>query len=216
MFALYCCTFLFGRSFDYVQDNTGKILYKDPDFREGDFECNLFDDEKRLTKSYSGHSIWQTEYFYDANSKLVSKSVVSKKDGTGKNYVSTYEYSASGKLLRKTDANGIVYENIYNDKGVVIKTMTYNKEEPTSKFYEETIVDDTGKETKAVNALGEKVSTFEYEGGARAEFKLKLIQVATKQPMAMMKVAILLKFQILQMAWQTQTRLNRFVEKQPA
>lgn len=149
---------------DY-SNNTGKILYKDPDFREGDFECNLFDDEKRLTKSYSGHSIWQTEYFYDANSKLVSKSVVSKKDGTGKNYVSTYEYSASGKLLRKTDANGIVYENIYNDKGVVIKTMTYNKEEPTSKFYEETIVDDTGKETKAVNALGEEVSTFEYEGG---------------------------------------------------
>ena len=149
---------------DY-SNNTGKILYKDPDFREGDFECNLFDDEKRLTKSYSGHSIWQTEYFYDANSKLVSKSVVSKKDGTGKNYVSTYEYSASGKLLRKIDANGIVYENIYNDKGVVIKTMTYNKEEPTSKFYEETIVDDTGKETKAVNALGEEVSTFEYEGG---------------------------------------------------
>lgn len=199
---------------DY-SNNTGKILYKDPDFREGDFECNLFDDEKRLTKSYSGHSIWQTEYFYNANSKLVSKSVVSKKDGTGKNYVSTYEYSASGKLLRKTDANGIVYENIYNDKGVVIKTMTYNKEEPTSKFYEETIVDDTGKETKAVNALGEEVSTFEYEG-ARAEFKLKLIQVATKQPMAMMKVAILLKFQILQMAWQTQTRLKRFVEKQSA
>lgn len=149
---------------DY-SNNTGKILYKDPDFREGDFECNLFDDEKRLTKSYSGHSIWQTEYFYDANSKLVSKSVVSKKDGTGKNYFSTYEYSASGKLLRKIDANGIVYENIYNDKGVVIKTMTYNKEEPTSKFYEETIVDDTGKETKAVNALGEEVSTFEYEGG---------------------------------------------------
>lgn len=86
--------------------------------------------------------------------------IKTQKDGTGKNYVSTYEYSASGKLLHKTDANGIVYENIYNDKGVVIKTMTYNKEEPTSKFYEETIVDDMGKETKAVNALGEEVSTF--------------------------------------------------------
>ena len=72
-------------------------------------------------------------------------------DEDDKEFITTYEYNKNNKLLKTIDYNGIVTENVYNDKGVVTKTLTYHINEPTRKFYSETPTDEKGNTTASVN-----------------------------------------------------------------
>ncbi len=73
-----------------------------------------------------------------------------------------YEYNRHGRLLRTIDYNGIVKENVYNDNGTLVKTMTYHKDVPSMKFYSEQILDDKGIVQSEVNSLGEETIKYEY------------------------------------------------------
>ena len=139
---------------DY-SNNTGSIRFTDLEFKTATWEKSSYNQDGLIIKKEAIHSEWLAEYEYD-KSNLIKEIITSKK--TNKQFVTTYDYTKTGKLLRTTDYNGIVKENVYNDKGIVIKTITYHKNEPTSKLYEESIVDDKGNTTSSVNAFGEKIS----------------------------------------------------------
>ncbi len=147
-------------------ENTGDIIFTDLDFRQADFEVTEYDANKRPVKSFSAHSNFETIYEYeDEETTRPCKQIVRDKFDISKVYETTFEYTKAGKLLRSIDHNEIVTENVYNQRGVVTKTMTYHKDEPTSKFYDEKKLDDKGKETASVNELGEETSTYEYIDG---------------------------------------------------
>ena len=148
--------------------NTGKLEYTDLEFKEADWECVKYDDLKRPVRKETAHSEWITLYEYDDDTTNVAREILFKtkeeNDPERKEFITTYEYNKQGSLLRSTDHNGIIKENIYNDKGFVIKSVTYHKDEPSSKLYEEKVLDEKGKPTGQVNELGEKTNTYEYAG----------------------------------------------------
>lgn len=147
---------------DY-SNNSGNIKYTDLQFKQGDFECIEYDDLNRPIRAYSGHSDWQVEYLYTDNSSNISKTIISKKENSSQKYESTYEYSKDNKLIRSVDYNGIVNENIYNSNGFKIKSITYHKDEPSSKLYNEQLIDENGLTVGAVNSLGNQISKYEYD-----------------------------------------------------
>ena len=150
--------------------NTGKLEYTDLEFKEADWECVKYDDLKRPIRKEAAHSEWITLYEYDDDTTNVAREILFKtkeeNDPERKEFITTYEYNKQGSLLRSTDYNGIIKENIYNDKGFVIKSVTYHKDEPSSKLYEEKVLDEKGKPTGQVNELGEKTNTYEYINGS--------------------------------------------------
>ncbi|HIT61871.1 MAG TPA: RHS repeat protein, partial [Candidatus Caccovivens faecavium] len=167
----YCATAILLRndtilsiecSIDY-SENTGDLIFTDLDFKQADFEITDYDSFKRPIKNYSAHSNFITTYDYaDDETTNPCKQTVTINKNT---YITTFEYTKEGKLLRSIDYNGIVKENVYNDQGIVVKTITYHKDEPTNKFYDEKKLDEKGKETASINELGEETASYEYING---------------------------------------------------
>jgi len=149
-------------NFNY-QNNVGNVEYKDPTFVLGDFEEQNFDEFGRVVKSVRGHSKFITEYVYDGESSRVLKEIQINKKCESEKYVSLYQYNKNGVLWRTISHNGVVTDNVLNENGEIIKTLTYHKDEPTVKFVQENILDEKGKETCSVNEFGEKISTFEFD-----------------------------------------------------
>lgn len=153
---------------DY-SNNTGKIEFTDLEFKEADFEESIYDEQNRLVEKSSAHSQWVTKFEYEKNSSRISKELIFKKseidNENTKPLETNYEYNKQGSLIRTTDYNGIVNENIYNNKGLVVKSVTYHKDEPSSKFYQENCLDEKGKSTKDVNELGVDGAKLEYIEG---------------------------------------------------
>ncbi len=150
--------------FDYSNNtNTANVQFTDLDLREGSCESRHYDDEGKLIRSDSSTSF--TLYTYDSDGNLLSETTRLIHDEDNREFTTTYEYNKNNKLLKTIDYNGIVTENVYNDKGVVTKTLTYHVSEPTRKFYSETPTDEKGKTTSSVNEFGEPLSTNEYIDG---------------------------------------------------
>ena len=144
---------------DY-SNNTGSISYTDLELKEGDYEINHFDTEDRLVQTIKAHSNFVTNYEYDTNSNRLIREVIENVDDQTK-YVTQHYYTVDGKPLRTIDYNGVVNENVYNDKGEVVKSITYHKDQPSSKLYQEKLLDEKGNTTGELNTLGEQVCTYE-------------------------------------------------------
>ena len=145
--------------------NTGDIIFTDLTFKQADFEITDYDSFKRPIKNYSAHSNFIITYEYEnEETKNPCKQIITN-IAENKDYITTFEYTKEGKLLRSIDYNGIVKENVFNDQGVVIKTITYHQDELTNKFYEEKKLDEKGKETASINELGEETASYEYING---------------------------------------------------
>ena len=150
--------------FDYSNNtNTANVQFTDLELREGSCESRHYDDESKLIKSESSTSF--TLYTYDSDGNLMSETTRLIHDEDDKEFITTYEYNKNNKLLKTIDYNGIVTENVYNDKGVVTKTLTYHVNEPTRKFYSETPTDEKGNTTASVNEFGEPLANYEYIDG---------------------------------------------------
>ncbi len=143
-------------------NNTGDISFTDPEFKECDCERVEYDEQKRPVKKYSAHSEWITSCEYDGDSNNIIKEIITSNKDNKLYFATTYEYNKQGKLLRTIDYNNIVKENVYNDKGLVEKSITYSKDEPTSKYYEENNLDEKGKSKGSVNEFGKKVCEYNY------------------------------------------------------
>ncbi len=149
---------------DYSNNtNIDKLIFTDLELKQGDFERVDYNSDNLPIKKSTGHSEWETTYTYDENQKLICETIVSKKTKT--EYSTTYEYNKNGKLIKSTDFNGIIKESVYDDKGSVIKTLTYHKDEPANIICEETFLDEKGQQTYAVNEFGEKLYDYEYLDG---------------------------------------------------
>ncbi len=146
---------------DY-SNNTGDISFTDLSFFEADWETIEYDQNNLPIKKQSAHSNWVTTFEYDKDSINLLKETISSSTNPDTKFVTTYEYDKYGKQIRSTDYNGIVKENVYDNKGILIKSLTYHKDQPSSKFYEEQMVDEKGNVTSNVNALGEEISKLEY------------------------------------------------------
>lgn len=146
--------------------NTGDISFTDLTFKQADFEVTEYDSAKRPAKTFSAHSNFITTYDYEDGETINPyQQTITNKFNESDTYVTTYEYTKEGKLLRSIDYNGIVTENVYNNQGVIVKTITYHKDEPANKFYDEKKLDEKGKETASINELGEETASYEYING---------------------------------------------------
>ena len=150
--------------FDYLfNTNTSSVQFSDLSLKECSCEARRYNNEGQLIKSEN--STTYTVYSYDDDGNLTAETTRFIHDENEKAYTTTYEYNKNKKLLKSTDHNGIVTENVYNDKGVAIKTMTYYKDEPSRKLYQESNIDEKGKVTSSVNEFGETISKYEYIDG---------------------------------------------------
>ena len=138
--------------------NTNFAQIKNMQLKEGEWNYSEYNSDGAKTYEENSKSKYFTEYEYDDDKKLVK--VILRRDDSSKEYITTYDYNAIGALIRTVDYNGIVNETEYNDKGIVLKNITYNQDEPSSKYYEESILDDKGTEIGAVNEFGEKVCDY--------------------------------------------------------
>lgn len=153
---------------DYT-NNTGKIEFTDLEFKEADFEESVYDEQNRIIEKSNAHSQWVIRFEYDKESTRVTKELIYRKtdieniDSTP--LVNTYEYNKQGNLIRTINYDGIVKENVFNDRGMIVKSVTYHKDEPSSKFYQESHLDEKGKSTQEVNELGLDGAKLEYIEG---------------------------------------------------
>lgn len=138
--------------FDYSY-NTNFADFFGMTLKEGIWEYSEFDDEKQKIYYQNSKSKAYVTYEYEDN-KLIKATI--HKDGN--EYETYYHYNTNGQLVRTTAYNGIITENEYNDKGTLIKSYTYHKDEPSAKFYsQDDLLDEKGNSKVEVNEFGEKI-----------------------------------------------------------
>ena len=141
--------------FDY-SNNTNTAQIRDMSLKEGEWIYNEYNSDGQKTYEERSDSEFVTEYEYD-NNKLIKSKLV---DNRGNENIIKYDYNHQNALVRTIYYNGIVNENEYNEKGIIIKSVTYHKDEPSSKFYNESLLDEKGNEIGELNEFGDKISDF--------------------------------------------------------
>ncbi len=132
--------------------NVGEANFDCLSLKEGSWTYNEFDEEGRQTYSEDSANRTSTKYFYDDNDRLIKEELT---DVKGNVFTSTHEYNAQGSPVRSINYAGVVEETVYDDKGRAVKKITYNIDDPTSKFYEESKLDDKGVVTADIDESGE-------------------------------------------------------------
>ena len=119
-----------------------------------------------------------TEFVYDDNQQLIEE-ISTEKYSKDKDSVKThtkYNYNIAGNIIRKEVyieneecAEGkTIEETIYDDKGNIVKSFTYNSFDSSSKFYTETEYDEDGKVTAEYDESGENKTKYAYADGTNA------------------------------------------------
>lgn len=164
-------------------NNTGNIIFSNLSFKEADWKTSELineNDSKVLVKD-SAHSNWLTKTYFDPENNLPLKDVyVNKLTGKELDSFTTYQYTKQGKLLQAIDYNGKVKENVYNEKGTIVKSITYHIDEPATKIFIEQKLDEKNNIIGNVNELGDDTSTYEYIEGSNI-ISTKLNKDGTKQ-----------------------------------
>lgn len=131
----------------------------------------------------------QVTYLYDDNQKLVQETTTVNYSNPSKKIemYKKYTYNAYGDVIRteiyvegKTydeaksswvkeetvyDNGKTIEETVYDEKGNVIKSFTYNSLSAGSKFYTETEYDENGKVSAELDATGENKTELSYVDG---------------------------------------------------
>lgn len=120
-------------------------------FRPGKWQYSTYDEGGRKLTDEDSESNSITTYKYDDNDRVVKQILT---DREGNKYETIFEYNKQGKLVRSTDYSGIVNETVYDEKGREIRSIVYNKDDPTSKFYSENRTDEKGNITAEIDESG--------------------------------------------------------------
>jgi len=136
--------------------NTGEIEVKHVSFCPGKWQYSTYDEGGRKLTDEDSETNSITTYKYDDNDRVVKQILT---DREGNKYETTFEYNKQGKLVRSTNYSGIVNETVYDEKGREIRSIIYNKDDPTSKFYSENKRDDNGNITSEIDESGQYDST---------------------------------------------------------
>ncbi len=131
--------------------NTGEILTDCLSLREGKWTYSTFDGNGRKLTDEDSQTKCVTNYYYDDNDR-VTKQVLT--DRQYRKFTSTFEYNKQNSLVRSTNFAGVVEETVFDEKGRELKKITYNVDDPTSKFYQESKRDDKGVITADVDESG--------------------------------------------------------------
>ncbi len=118
-----------------------------------------------------------TTYAYDGEQRIEQETCeVTTKTGTNvtvKTAIKTYAYNSQGSVVRTESyilgeeytGGKTIEETIYDDKGRVVKSFTYNSLDPSSKFYTENEYAEDGKITAEIDETGENRTKLEYVDG---------------------------------------------------
>jgi RHS repeat-associated protein len=131
--------------------NTNSVIFKDIKLTEGDWTYSEFNNEGLKVYECDSENQGEAVFKYDQNKNLIEEKYI---DSNKKEHLNKYVYDANNLLVRSTDYNGIVSHTIYNDEGKNTGSVTYHKDNPTSKYYIETIYDDKQRIIAEVDPRG--------------------------------------------------------------
>ena len=162
-----------------------ELLYKKAidsfEFIGQDYEETIFNQFNKVEKSSKKENIATDNYLtttvaytYDDTQRLIGeecKYEYSASPAANKIVCSRYNYDSKGNLVRKESfvpsevrGRGIdIEETVYDAKGRVLKTITYNSLDTTSKFYSENEYSDIGEISAQYNDSGEEKTEIEYD-----------------------------------------------------
>ncbi|MBE7089328.1 MAG: RHS repeat protein, partial [Clostridiales bacterium] len=146
-----------------VFDFSGQSGYADfygMSLKEADWKYIELNEYKQTTYVEESKKDLITVYEYDEDKNLI-KTIATNKN-TNETLVTEYIYNDKKQLALVADSLGNVSENEYNENGVKIRTISYNKGMASAKYYEEAKLDENGKEIGASNEFGETVCEYEY------------------------------------------------------
>lgn len=114
-------------------------------------------------------------YIYDDRQMLIEEKITATYSNPVKTVVSykKYNYNAYGDVIRTESyvegeeytAGKTIKETVYDEKGNVIKSFTYNSLDTSSKFYTETEYDENNKVSAEFDETGENKTKFGYVDG---------------------------------------------------
>ncbi len=117
----------------------------------------------------------ETKYEYNEDYRVIEeRTVLSTQKGssaiTTSIAVKTYAYNAQGGVVRtesyiageELTSGKSIEETVYDDKGRVAKSFTYNSLDSSSRFYKESETDENGKVIAEIDETGENKTQIEY------------------------------------------------------
>ncbi|MDE7306395.1 MAG: hypothetical protein K2N33_03305, partial [Clostridia bacterium] len=119
----------------------------------------------------------QTFYSYDIYNKLVKETTTEYIENAGvetqKVYVTNYCYNPQGSLVLTESfiedeiltSGKNIEEKVYDEKGYLVKTISYNTLDSSSKFYSESEVTESGQLTADKDETGAICAEYEYAAG---------------------------------------------------
>ncbi len=143
---------------------------------------NLLDQLVSKTKdwvniSYNVKVKTEETYCYDTSGKLTDTKLTQFIDNGGEISemiaVVKYAYNAQGSLILTesyVEGEELTYgknfeERVYDDKGNIIKTISWNSLDSSTKFYSENVYAENGQVIADKNGLGETAAEYEYVDG---------------------------------------------------
>ncbi len=129
----------------------------------------------RVNASGTNTATITTEYTYDNDQKLIAEKTTTVYTTPATTVVAhkKYNYNAMGSLIRtesyvegeELTRGKNIEETVYDDKGRVTKSFTYNTLDTSSKFYTETAYSDDGKAISKADPTGEHKTEYDYVDG---------------------------------------------------
>ena len=146
--------------FDYSENIfTTYVKFYNMNLKCGNWEYIEYNDNKLKTYYENNKSNQHVTYNYDENNLLVNETLFIDSN----EFKTNYEYDIHNNLVKIEDYNGIIRENIFNDKGILLKSYIYHKYEPSSKLYDENMINDRGQEIGRYNEFGEELCKYVYD-----------------------------------------------------
>lgn len=117
----------------------------------------------------------ESRYEYDNEHRCVKESAVITVERNGETPISytkitKYNYNSAGSVVYKksyvegeeTTRGAEIEETEYDDKGRVLRTISYNSLDSSSKFYSESVYDGIGRTAAEYDETGENKTEYEY------------------------------------------------------
>lgn len=130
--------------------NNGDALFTGIRFAKDDFTFTENNPDKTLKRKVENGA--SSSYLAYENERPVQIETI---DRFGKRVTQKLRYDRKGNLLYAENTDGDVSENEYDDNGVLLRSATYHKKDPSSRFVTESETDDYGRTVKEYTPRGE-------------------------------------------------------------
>ena len=130
--------------------NNGDALFTGIRFAKDDFTFTENNPDKTLKRKVENGASFS--YLAYENERPVQIETI---DRFGKTVTQKLRYDRKGNLLYAENTDGDVSENEYDDNGVLLRSATYHKKDPSSRFVTESETDDYGRTVKEYTPRGE-------------------------------------------------------------